>query len=43
MKYFFFSLLDQTHLAKEKARADADLYKAKQEAEANGVSWSHSL
>ncbi|KAK2147652.1 hypothetical protein LSH36_543g04035 [Paralvinella palmiformis] len=28
---------DQTHLAKEKARADADLYKAKQEAEANGL------
>ncbi len=29
--------VDQTHLAREKARADADYYKAQKEAESNKV------
>lgn len=33
----FFYVLDATHLAKERARADAEFYKAKKEAEANSV------
>ncbi len=36
-------LSDETHLAKERAKADAEFYKAQKQAEANKVSRANSI